>query len=460
MARGASATPPDGGWGWVVMLASFFNCGVVFGFIKTGGVLYIAFVNHFLVSRTEAAFIPSLAFSISCLLAPFASSLSIRYSYRNVIFFGGFLSAVGLVFTAAFLHSYTAVAVSCGVITGLGCGLIVVPNIIVVHTYFDRHRAFASGFSLAGGSVGGLLMPPFIEWIIDNHGLFAAVLAMSAIMLHTCPLSLLFRPLGQQTRYRRSASKDLDGSPDTLLESKQSNAQNGNLRKEESYEDVHRSRFRRLLAAVNLDPSLFRRKYFYMISFSLMCFTYTWAGYLTLLPDYALHEAAEPVKPSMAALLLSFMCAGDVVFRIVSGWILDRGWIKRHHVYIILMYTSSVVLFCYTITQPYIGLVACSIILGVLVSGVIILPPVLIVDYLGPKLLPMAFGICTGIDGIVVMIAAPSLAYLRELTGSYKPCFVLMALGLFIPATVWLLDSILAYCRRSEQEVTADASVA
>ena len=39
--------PPDGGWGWVVCIASFWTNGTVFGILNTFGILYVEMLRKF-----------------------------------------------------------------------------------------------------------------------------------------------------------------------------------------------------------------------------------------------------------------------------------------------------------------------------------------------------------------------------------------------------------------------------
>ena len=40
-------TPPDGGWGWVVCLASFWTNGTIFGILNTFGILYVKMLEEY-----------------------------------------------------------------------------------------------------------------------------------------------------------------------------------------------------------------------------------------------------------------------------------------------------------------------------------------------------------------------------------------------------------------------------
>ena len=53
-------TPPDGGWGWVVVLASFINHVIVDGVAFTFGIFYMEFMRYFESSKSQTALVGSL----------------------------------------------------------------------------------------------------------------------------------------------------------------------------------------------------------------------------------------------------------------------------------------------------------------------------------------------------------------------------------------------------------------
>ena len=54
------AIPPDGGWGWVIVFASFIICGLVDGLAAIFGVFQPEFLKAFKASRGETALAGSL----------------------------------------------------------------------------------------------------------------------------------------------------------------------------------------------------------------------------------------------------------------------------------------------------------------------------------------------------------------------------------------------------------------
>ena len=53
-------TPPDGGYGWVVVFASFMNHVIVDGIAFTFGVFYVEFLEYFKESKGKTSLVGSL----------------------------------------------------------------------------------------------------------------------------------------------------------------------------------------------------------------------------------------------------------------------------------------------------------------------------------------------------------------------------------------------------------------
>ncbi len=49
------------------------------------------------------------------------------------------------------------------------------PIISITPIYFDRHRAFAMGFVLAGSGLGGLVMALVLQFLLDHYGIHWAL---------------------------------------------------------------------------------------------------------------------------------------------------------------------------------------------------------------------------------------------------------------------------------------------
>ena len=54
--------PPDGGWGWVILVAAISVNVMIPGTIKSFGVLLVEFLKVFEVSLTETSWMPALCY--------------------------------------------------------------------------------------------------------------------------------------------------------------------------------------------------------------------------------------------------------------------------------------------------------------------------------------------------------------------------------------------------------------
>jgi len=59
--------PPNGGWAWVVMLASFVVNGISWGITKTLGVYFVEIKNEFEVTNTAVSWLINILLSLAML---------------------------------------------------------------------------------------------------------------------------------------------------------------------------------------------------------------------------------------------------------------------------------------------------------------------------------------------------------------------------------------------------------
>ncbi|XP_037292416.1 monocarboxylate transporter 12 [Manduca sexta] len=189
-----SISPPDGGYGWVVVFGAFMVQFWVAGLFKSYGVLYVEIMETFPdSSESVASWIPAALSTLCLALAPLSSALCEKYSCRLVVFIGGLFCATGLAlsyFSTGLFH----LLLSFGVMTGIGGGLSTTPGIVIVSQYFDKHRALANGICVSGTAAGSFVFPMLIEKLVDMYGLHGTVLLLGGGMLHVCVSATLYRP--------------------------------------------------------------------------------------------------------------------------------------------------------------------------------------------------------------------------------------------------------------------------
>ncbi|KAL0134602.1 hypothetical protein PUN28_001417 [Cardiocondyla obscurior] len=186
--------PPDGGWGWLVLLAAVMVNFLIPGTIKSFGVLFVEFLDVFNASPAAAAWIPSLCYFLYSSLGPLSSVLSVKYSYRTVTLIGGAFAAAGMMLSY-FASSVAFLCVSYGVLVGTGAGLAFPPTVYIVTSYFVRLRGLANGLCISGSALGSIFLPPVLGFLLRMYGYRGAVLVMGAVTLNVWASALLYHPV-------------------------------------------------------------------------------------------------------------------------------------------------------------------------------------------------------------------------------------------------------------------------
>ena len=206
--------PPNGGWGWAVVLGSFivhFNC---LGLQFTFGILFKALLDdeEFQkasgnVGSTSAS---TWAGSIgSCLMLACSlpsGMLLQRYTMRQVALTGAVLMCAGLVLgsqVSQLLYLY----LTYGGITGVGFGLMWSTSIVAVGKYFTTKLPTATGLAVAGSGVGTLVFSSISAHLIQQIG-WRATLQVFAVLtgVSNVAAALLFLPISPPAVVQESAS--------------------------------------------------------------------------------------------------------------------------------------------------------------------------------------------------------------------------------------------------------------
>lgn len=188
-------TPPDGGWGWMVVLASFSIHIVTDGITYSFGMFYLKFLDYFNEGKGYTAWIASILVGVTLCSGPISSSLVNRFGCRAVTIAGAVVASISLG-VSVFAQSVFFLFISIGFGTGLGLGLIYLPAIVSVTMYFERLRSLATGIAVCGSGLGTFIFAPVTDMLINKLGWQHALLVLAVIVLISCSIfGAMFRPL-------------------------------------------------------------------------------------------------------------------------------------------------------------------------------------------------------------------------------------------------------------------------
>ena len=216
---------PDGGWGWVIVFASFLVHCIADGVTMSFGVLFVEFLDYFQESKSLTSWIGSLFMAIPLLAGPVASILTDRYGCKAVTIWGAIISCLGF-FVSAFANSITVLLITVGVITGLGLAVCYVAAIVIVAFYFEKKRSLATGIAVAGSGIGTFLFAPLIQYLLEQWGWRGCLVILAGIFLNMAVCGSVMRDLewtrkkpskkGQSSIFSTSRRGSASQSSDTL----------------------------------------------------------------------------------------------------------------------------------------------------------------------------------------------------------------------------------------------------
>ncbi|XP_059179086.1 uncharacterized protein LOC131958215 isoform X2 [Physella acuta] len=190
-------TPPDGGWGWVIVCSSVFCNLIVDGIGYSFGVFLQEFVEYFKEPKSKVSLVGSLLCGTYLFAGPIVSGMTNKFGCRPVIIAGSLIATVAFIL-ACFSTSLVMLIITYGVIGGFGLGMIYLPAIVSVGYYFEKKRAFATGIAVAGSGLGTFIFPPLSEFLINELTWQGGLLIIAGIILNGCLCGALMRPLKPQ----------------------------------------------------------------------------------------------------------------------------------------------------------------------------------------------------------------------------------------------------------------------
>lgn len=125
---------------------------------------------------------------------PLSSSLVNKYGCRPVTIGGAILGSTCLIISC-FARNVNFLIITIGIGAGIGFGLIYLPAIVSVTTYFEKKRSLATGIAVCGSGFGTFIFAPIITYLLREFGWRGSILIISGIVLECIIFGSLFRPL-------------------------------------------------------------------------------------------------------------------------------------------------------------------------------------------------------------------------------------------------------------------------
>uniref|UniRef100_UPI0037E70B84 monocarboxylate transporter 12-B n=1 Tax=Semicossyphus pulcher TaxID=241346 RepID=UPI0037E70B84 len=447
--RSNAASPPDGGWGWVIVGCCFMVTVCTRAVTRCVSIFFVEFQAHFGADYSATAWIHSLVDCTTMLCAPVGSLVGNRWSCRVAVMLGGLLSSCGLLLSS-FSTSLELLYLSMGVLTGVGFALCYTPAIAMVGCYFHRRKALAYGIAMSGSGIGTFVLAPAVQLLIELYSWRGALLVLSAFVANLCVCGALLRPITVQEDEEEAEGKEGESVGEERLGNISSHdAELASLLPGNPAPQTQRGRsfsswflstkeYRFLLLPDFLGLAV---SFLFLASGCSLPFVY--------LVPYALSVG---VSHQQAAFLMSILGVIDIVGNITFGWLTDRRCLKPYRLpcYIFSVAMEGLCCLFAPLLRSFTLLVPFAVLYGYFDGAYVALIPVVTSDLVGAPYLSSALGVVYFLHAIPYLISPPIGGWLVDVTGSYMATFFLSGAALLASSLVLLTVACIRHCHRHQ----------
>ncbi|CAF3700446.1 unnamed protein product [Rotaria sordida] len=373
------AIVPDGGWGWMVVLASFLIHFIMDGITYSMSQTFLDPMRTKLaLDRASVSAIFGILPAVTLGAGPIATVLTNMYGCRIVAIAGTCIAAFGF-FLSRLWANVWFYYITIGFIGGLGFALMYLPAIVSVGFYFEKKRTFAMGIAVCGSGVG--TSRPLPQEPSEQRRLERKILKESQ---------------------QKSTSETDDNEVDIIVKSS------------------NKSFFRQIIEQIDL--SLLKNPAFtlFVISnfFTSLGFNviYNFADDLAKDGNVAIHHRSYIVMS---------IGISNIFGRIIIGFFGDRKCVNRLVLFIVALIISGVA----TMIAPLCGAsiflhIGYASAFGFFSGGYVTLTAIVLVDIVGINKLSDAFGVFLLFVGIATAIGTPIVGRMRDAFAKFARPFL------------------------------------
>lgn len=378
--------------GWNILAAAIvfqaLMVGIVFyGFTVWGQPWLQEFrSSHFMLMLANAG--ATLATGALMLIA---GRMMDRYSMRWIIIGGTLLLALGMVLVAHATAMWQIIVLYTTLVaSGYAFSTTLAAQVLAVKWFPDR-VGFAVGIAALGSSLGGIVMPPLLAWMLVHYGWRDANMMLAALVVAVVVPMVWFVvrfPREGEARVTRPSPEARAGAPAAALE--------------EPWGFVE----------------VLREPTFWIIGLAFLGTTLASYSFLTSVGPYS-HDLG--IDPQRMSLLIPVLAVAGIFGRLVLGYLADK--VDTRYLY----WAATAIIWgtlLLTLGQPsYPMLILISGLIGLGAGGLLPVCCVMVESKFGARSFSRVMGMATPFFSVSAAFGPVISALIRDRTGNYVVAF-------------------------------------
>ena len=198
-------------YGWLIVGLCLFINFVALGGRSSYTVFFLPMIRDFEWTRADMSWPATIGLLVNGFTQPFLGNLYDRYGARKVVIPSLLVLGVSIVLLALTFHILFLIAIF-GIVSSIATSGVGDPITgAMLAKWFRRHRATVLGVSMAGASIGGLVLVPFTQYLIDQTDWRTAWVVLGGLVLaFVLPAAML---IIRENPQRMGLQPDGDATP-------------------------------------------------------------------------------------------------------------------------------------------------------------------------------------------------------------------------------------------------------
>lgn len=410
---------PEGGWGWVVMLAAMWCNGSVFGIQNAFGILFLSLLREFGSEddadlRFKTAWVGSLSMGMIFFCSPIVSVFTDILGCRVTAVGGAAVGLVGLL-ASSFVTSLGPLYFTYGIVFACGCSFAYQPSLVILGHYFKKRLGLVNGIVTAGSSLFTITLPFVLSGLLERVGLQNTMRVLCILMFVLMLAGFTYRP---------------------LLPVKPGNTRTG-------------SRFPPL-------SKMFNIHIWKSLGYRIWAFGIPAALYGYFVPYVHLMKHVEERFGKEASKEVLLMCIGITsgVGRLIFGRAADYvNGVNKVYLQVASFFVIGLMSMMIPLCNIFGGLIAVCLLMGLFDGCFICIMAPIAFELVGDKDVSQAIGFLLGLMSVPMTVGPPIAGFLRDRLGSYDVAFYLAGIPPIVGgAMLCLIPWVEARRKRREKE--------